>query len=199
MLVLFFFVLPKAMSSIQIFAEGVSEQTASSGSDNQPTAKELEQARQQKLIAQADRTKLGQELSLGEYSAPRTVVLNAKLLASLNKETRKAENAEGTFVQYTKNPSPDLPEDPFDNDPKDQAAPDVIVDASNGLAVALSKNYDNNRGLTCFTTGDPRELAKNGLFNKISDAVWRKSLDQYYTHKEVPLIPNNYICYTQEG
>lgn len=144
---------------------------------------------------QAQSSQNGQTLMGEGYNAPLTTVSYSPLVDFLNEQI----GSTGSYVQFTKNHTGQLPERYDDKDADGlQAEPDVIMDSTSGVIVALSKNYSNGRGLTCFSPEDPRNLSAE-TFNAISAAVWNMSLEQTYTHTEVSEIPEGVTCFTQSS
>src|SRR6266498_4646762 len=157
--------------------------------DNGGGDRKQEKTQDQISMDQAEKSQNGQILIGQGYDAPLTAVKYPPLVDFLDKQIDSTGKTAGSYVQFTKNTTGQLPERYDDKDAGGlQAEPDVILDATSGVMVALSKNYSNGRGLTCFSPEDPRNLSAQ-TFNAISAAVWNMSLEQVYTHTEVSVIP----------
>ncbi len=146
----------------------------------------------QRLMEQATATTAGQDLKSKGFTA-KSVIDNRDMISWLNQqEQHQKVNNPGPYVLFSAaTRQADKP------DPK--IAPDVLVDAANGLMVALSQAYSDDRGAVCYNASKIENLG--GPWVSINTYLWHKSLDDPYdvTHDDLPQLPKSLgkvHCYT---
>ena len=134
----------------------------------------------------------GQQLKHQGYTA-KEVVSDSGLVKWLAEQEKHGGVANpGPFVRFSTGATLAAKPDP-------SVAPDVIVDANQGVDVALYQGYSDERGAACYNASDIRTLSSQWVV--INVYLWSKSLDQQYEVKKdnVPQLPasiGTVQCYT---
>jgi hypothetical protein len=107
----------------------------------------------QGVMDKTEASATGETLRNNGFS-PKSVVQDEDLVAFLDEQERHAGIANpGPYVIFNSSVTQAAkPGDP-------NVVPDVLVDGANNTIVGLYQTYSNQRGLVCYTSGDPRELS----------------------------------------
>lgn len=147
----------------------------------------------QATMDKASSTAIGQQLKGQGYTA-RSVINNRDSTQWLNdQEKHDSINNPGPYVVFSKATH-------MAAAPGGDVQPDIVVDVTNGLQVALSQAYSDKRGAMCYnSTSDLRTLSAHWV--DINVWLWHKSLDDPYEvkHDDLPQLPTSLgtvQCYT---
>jgi hypothetical protein len=159
------------------------------GATDFPAVPSVDHATMDKAAASA----AGQKLKTEGYT-PTSVISDTHITDWLDGEQQAVTKTAdpGPYVIFSKGATQ------FDTN----TPPEAIEDATNQVIVGLYEAYTTGgwkgRGTTCYTSGDPRELA--AVWTYVNVALQGKSLDQPVTlnHDDVPQLPadmSTLACY----